>query len=383
MTKQALPLAVYIDTDETFKQLVGQLATESLLAIDTESNSLHAYQERVCLIQLSTRTQDYILDPLKIRDMQPLATLVADARIEKVFHAAEYDLMCLKRDFGYTFVNLFDTMVAARICGVKAIGLGALLGSHFGVKLDKSHQRDDWGRRPLSSASLSYAQMDTHYLPQLRDYFSQELTKLKHLPEAQEAFEELARVSAATSRRFDPEGFWTIGFPAELTRREMSILRELYILREDIAQERNCPPFKVFTNPVLVAIAQQEPQNLYYLRQVQGLSPTFVRRYGERILRAIEAGRSNRLPAPPQHHRPDPVLAERYAVLHQWRKARAERRGVESDVIISKQTLWELARIAPKTIVEMAAIQGLGPWRLETYGAELLDVIARFLSDGG
>src|SRR5690606_29531 len=132
---------------------------------DTESNSLYAYRERVCLIQLSTRSRDYILDPLIIVDMSPLAPLLADPGVEKVFHAAEYDLICLHRDYGFIVNNLFDTMVAARICGYKAIGLGSLLSEFLGVELDKRHQRDDWGERPLPPDSLRYAQMDTHYLP--------------------------------------------------------------------------------------------------------------------------------------------------------------------------------------------------------------------------
>src|SRR5258708_4625 len=122
---RALPQPTYVDSAEKLAALVRALASEPLLAIDTESNSLYAYRERVCLIQLSTRSADYIIDPLKIQSMQPLAPLFANPAIEKVFHAAEYDLMCMKRDFGFVFHNLFDTMIAARVCGRKLIGLGA------------------------------------------------------------------------------------------------------------------------------------------------------------------------------------------------------------------------------------------------------------------
>jgi ribonuclease D len=243
------------------RELCEQLAREPLLALDSESNSLHAYRERVCLIQLSTRTADAIIDPLAIRDLGPLGALLAEARIEKVFHAAEYDLMCLKRDFGFTITNLFDTMMA-RICGRKEVGLGALLAEHFGVKLDKKHQRDDWARRPLSEASLHYAQMDTHYLPALRDYFHAELTRLGHRREAQETFGEACLVPAANGRRFDPDGYWSLGAPAALNRRQMAILRELWLMREAVAQERDIPPFKIFANKTLVDLAAAEPHNL-------------------------------------------------------------------------------------------------------------------------
>src|SRR5262245_48161254 len=125
------PPAVYVDHDQDFRVLVNQLSHEPLIAVDTESNSLYAYRERVCLVQLSTRTADYIIDPLLIADMQPLGTLLADPKIEKVFHAAEYDLMCLKREYGFTASNLFDTMVVARIIGHKAVGLNRMLGEYL------------------------------------------------------------------------------------------------------------------------------------------------------------------------------------------------------------------------------------------------------------
>src|ERR1051325_10510319 len=189
------PPALYIEHDKNLKQLVKKLKNELLLAIDTESNSLYAYQERVCLIQLSTRSHDFIIDPLRIADMSPLGELLVNPEIEKVFHAAEYDLMCLKRDYGFTVVNLFDTMIAARICGIKALGLNRLLTDYCGVNVDKSHQRDDWGQRPLSEEGLLYAQMDTHYLPMLRDKLVDLLASHGRTEEAMETFLEAADVT--------------------------------------------------------------------------------------------------------------------------------------------------------------------------------------------
>jgi ribonuclease D len=117
-----LPPATRIETQEDLERLVDTLIDQSLIAIDTESNSLYAYQEQVCLLQLSTRSHDYIIDPLMIDDMRPLGKLTKSKHIEIVFHAAEYDIMCMKRDFSFEFNNLFDTMMAARICGIKLVG---------------------------------------------------------------------------------------------------------------------------------------------------------------------------------------------------------------------------------------------------------------------
>ncbi|MEP6988428.1 MAG: ribonuclease D, partial [Chloroflexota bacterium] len=334
------PPALYVEHDKNLKQLIKKLRTESLLAIDTESNSLYAYQERVCLIQLSTRTQDYIIDPLRIADMSPLGELLTNPKIEKVFHAAEYDLMCLKREYGFSLVNLFDTMVAARICGVKALGLSRLLSEYCGVDADKSHQRDDWGQRPLTDEGLLYAQMDTHYLPILRDKLTDLLVQHGRTEEALETFTEASEV-APLEHTFDPDGYWRMATPAGLDRRQSAVLREIYLLREDLAKERDCPPFKVFTDKMLLAIAEASPRNANEVERVKGVPVAIAHRYAQELLQAIERGNRTQLPRRPRRTSDvDPVVAERFTALRDWRRERAESRGVESDVIISKDALW-------------------------------------------
>jgi ribonuclease D len=369
------PPAEYIDHDKAFQKLMTKLRTEKLLAIDTESNSLYVYRERVCLIQLSTRKKDYILDPLRIADLSPLGEILANPGIEKVFHAAEYDLMCLKRDYGFTLVNLFDTQIAARISGQKTVGLDKLLGEHFNLAVDKSHQRDDWGERPLSEESLLYAQMDTHYLPPLRDILHDKLNGAGALQEAAESFEDACNITVPHTG-FDPDGFWRLGIPAGLNKKQMAILRELYLLRDECARERDVPLFKVFNDHVLIALAEADPTHPTELKHIRGMSAAQVNRYGKPVLEAIKRGRTAPLPQPPP--RPadvDPVIQERFALLRDWRRTRAEQRGVESDVILSKDALWTLAIRRPTTLAELQGIRGLGPWRLEQYGDDLLRLL--------
>jgi ribonuclease D len=356
---------------------MAQLAQESLLAVDTESNNLYAYRNRVCLIQISTRQKDYILDPLRIADLSPLGDLLANPRIEKVFHAAEYDLIGLKRDYGFELHNLFDTMVAARICGIKAIGLGALLTNMIDTRIpvDKSHQRDDWGQRPLPKDSLIYAQIDTHYLPTLRDRLLAQLERDGHMPEAQELFEEYSHVPLVNPD-FNPEGYWKIGIPRGLTRRQMAILRQLFLLRETLAEERDVPPFKVMNDAVLVALAEIAPDTKADLHQIRGMSEGQVYRYGGMILAAVAQGKQDKPPKPPTPAPPsDPALVERYTALLDWRKQCARDRGVESDVVISKGALWAIADRFPHTLHDLNGIEGLGPWRMRTYGSALLSVL--------
>ena len=145
---------IMIAQPESLWRLANKLSAESLLAVDTESNSLYAYREQVCLIQFSTNEQDYLIDPLVLDDLSPLAQLFANPGIEKIFHAAEYDLICLKRDFGFTVNNIFDTMMAARVLGRNAVGLATILEVEFNVHVDKRCQRADWGQRPLDRKSV-------------------------------------------------------------------------------------------------------------------------------------------------------------------------------------------------------------------------------------
>ena len=374
-----LPPAVYIDTQADLERYVKSWKTESLLAIDTESNSLYVYQERVCLIQVSTRRQDFIIDPLVIDDLSALNDVFSDPKIEKIFHAAEYDLLSVKRDFGFTFCNLFDTLIAARICGFSQVGLSHILLEYTGIHHDKSHQLDNWGLRPLPEDSLAYAQMDTHYLPFLRDEFEKLLRKNGSWDEAQESFADVCHTPPASKREFDPNEFWHIGLPGMLNHKQLKVLRELCLLREALAVRRNLPPNTVLSNKALVEVSRRVPGTVKKLRRLRYISTRQSRRDGTKIIKAVKQGlEADGLPDPPRSHQPDPSIADRYTALAAWRKERAQARGVESDVIISKQTLWTLAHKAPTQFDELHGIQGLGPWRLDAYGHEILQILQEY-----
>lgn len=372
--------AAYIDHPAKLAPVLDALAQQPQIAVDTESNSLHAYHERVCLIQVSSREADYIIDPLAVRDLSGFGALLADPSIETVFHAAEYDLMCLKRDFHFEIANLFDTMVAARVCGIRQVGLNNLVRAFLDIELDKSHQRDNWGRRPLSVASLRYAQMDTHYLLDLRDLLAAQLEEQTHLEEARETFDDLSRMTPPhEGRSFDPEGFWRIGLPAHLTSQQMATLRALYLMRETLAERANMPPLNVVQNRTLLELALRQPCSREELKGIPGLSPNGIRRWGDAWLRAIRTSQPTLNAGPPSAEPPLPVdIQDRYTALHAWRKKRAEQRGVESDVIMTKQALWSLAYKDPACMEDLVNIEGLGPWRLQAYGAEILAVLQHF-----
>jgi len=367
--------ATYIDSSAALDAAVQRLLRERRIACDTESNSLHAYRSRTCLIQFSTAQEDMLVDPLALPDLRALGAVFADPAIEITFHAAEYDLICLKQDFDFEVRNVFDTMAAARVCGIKRVGLAHMLQSRLGIYHAKKHQTANWARRPLSASRRHYAQMDTHYLLPLRDSLCTELQALSRLEEAQEYFVDVQRFQLPV-QDFDPEGYWSLFRPRELTPQQVAILRELYILRDQLASALDQPAQRLIPKKTLLQIVKLTPSHRRQLAGLPNLPRWLLRRHGQEIIEAVQHGLQSRPPSPPPRTQatPEPV-AQRYSALYSWRRETARARALESDVIISKSTLWEIARRKPKRLADLKGIPGLGPWRRGEYGAALLGVI--------
>jgi ribonuclease D len=369
---------ILVADDDSLRLLVRTLAAVPIVAVDTESNSLHAYRERVCLIQFSTPEADYIVDPIRLPDIGALAPIFANPDQQKVFHAAEYDLVCLKRDYQFEFTNIFDTMSAARTLGWPKVGLADILASHFNATLNKKYQRADWKRRPLTPEQLDYARFDTHYLVALRDKQLQALTEAGQWPEAQEEFERLARLGGAADKAGpDPAAFWRVKGARDLPPAQAATLEALFAYREQQAERIDCPPFKVMGEATLLELVRRAPRDGAGLQTVPGMTPDQIRRYGQGLLLAIEQGRQAPARHAPAVDRESDEVQDRYDRLHTWRKNRARVRGVESDVILPRTALWDLARRPPRTREELALIADFGPWRRETYGAEILALLSR------
>lgn len=377
MTSSLENVPVLITRASALQQMVEKLGQETLIAVDTESNSLFAYREKVCLIQFSTAQADYLVDPLALKDLTALAQVFADPQIEKVFHAAEYDLICLKRDFDFQFVNLFDTMLAARVLGREAVGLGSLLESEFGVQLDKRYQRANWGQRPLPPDLLQYARLDTHYLIPLRHRLRTVLTECNLLALAEEDF--LRQAHAPLNGNGDENrgnDWWRVSGAYELSPQQAAVLNELHQYREQVARTLDRPRFKVLNDSTLVAIAVAEPRRLADLKDLPGMNERQVQRHGQRLLEAVARGQRAEPLRPPRSPRPDEQYLERLEALRHWRKAAALKMGVSSDVVLPRDLLYNLAGRNPAGHAELAAVLAEVPWRMERFGIQILQVLA-------
>jgi ribonuclease D len=383
--QHSLPPPTWVDTAPGFRAMLDHLRAEPALAVDTESNSLYVYHERVCLIQISVPGADYLIDSLLLHDLPGLGPLFSDPKVLKVLHGADYDLSVLHRDYAFTFRNLHDTMWASRILGWPAHGLAALLRAHFGVTLNKKYQRANWGVRPLPPQQLDYARLDTHFLLPLREIQVQELDARGRWPQARHRFSKLASTQWEP-KSFDSEGFWKLAGLRDLDDRGRGVLRELYLLRDQWARTGNRPPFRVLNNKAMLTLSAERPSDLRSLRAVKGVSSGLVRRYGSELLEAINRGKERPLAwedRPHNNHhrhripngRQSAASQARFEALRAWRNAKAGVRGVEPDIVLTNETLWAVALRNPGDNNDLTRDGLLASWQADEFGKDLLAVI--------
>ena len=369
------PKTVHIINDmETLSTCINHLHKASEISVDTESDSLFVYYEKVCLIQISAEGQSYVIDPLETGDLSRLNDIFSDEKILKIFHAAEYDLMCLKRDFHFEFNNLFDTMIAARMLGRKEVGLGSLIESEFGIHLDKKYQKANWGIRPLSNEMLQYAVSDTRYLSALKDRLLSEL-KERHMEDlAQEDFIRLCKTPAAPADPAPPV-WWKATGGAELTAPQIAVLQGLCEFREKAARQRDIPPFKVISNAALVNIVLGDPKSETALKQIKGIGTSTIKRYGKNIIQINKTWKNRKhIPTHPSQQRPSNGILSRREHLKEWRKNTGMEMDVPSDVVLPRDILENIAVSGPQTDMELKEIMKESPVRFRRFGEDLLKI---------
>ncbi len=364
---------VIADSD-TLARLVDRLGRGPRIALDTEAASFHRYVDRVYLIQVSSDRETALVDPLAIDDLSPLGNLLADPRLEVVFHDADYDLRILNRDYGFAARSVFDTRIAAQLAGEPAVGLGALLQKHFGVSLNKRLQRADWSRRPLTREMIEYAADDTRYLPALRDKLENRLERQGRLEWAQEEFRLLERTRWTPPREND-QAFLRVKGSRTLPRRSLAVLRELYQWREATAGAADRAPFRVLGNAALLAIALAAPRSLNRLNDVAGIPASAVRRHGRDLVGAVMRGLEvpeRSLPQVKRTARPayDRAYDRRLERLKTLRDRRAKELDMEPGLLCPNGTLQAIARLAPGTSRQLRDVEELRRWQTRVLGGQ-------------
>ena len=372
-------LMEYIQSEADVERVAAALQREPLFAADTEAAGYHRFHDRICLLQISTRTETFLIDTLAVTQLTALEGPFTEPDREVVLHDADYDLRLLARDFHIHVRGLFDTKLAAQLIGEEAFGLGALVEKYVGARLDKKHQRADWAQRPLPREMLEYATEDTRHLPGLRDALKAELERLGRWSWAEEEF--TLRESSRWAVEQGDDAYLRLKNTRDLNPRQMAVLRELYTWRESVASRRDVAAFRVVGNEVLVAVARALPRDMKQLVRVETVPGSIADRYGAELVAAVQRASAipdEQLPQRPRAPRrppPDADFDEQVERLKRARDAAAESLGLERGFLMPRQQLEAIARLRPRTSEELLQVEDMRRWQIEALGDRLLKTV--------
>lgn len=378
---------VHVQDPSETDGLRRDLASSRRIALDCEAAGFHRYSDRLCLLQVTTESETYVVDALALDPSELLRGVLEDPSISVVMHGADYDLRLLDRDLGIRLRGLFDTQVAAALLGEQALGLQALLESRLGVTLSKRYQRADWAERPLTDGMLEYAADDTRHLLRLGDLLAADLSAAGRDGWAAEECRTLEENATAPSDEDEePEDPVTrVKGARDLTAREVTALREALEWRDRLARERDKAPFRVVGDRALLDAVLHRPLDQRELADIKGFPSGLARTEGIELLRRFD--RVAQLPDEelrpyPRSPRRGPgrpsqdveALAEKLKVA---RSRRAEELGLDRGVLMANALVQAIAAERPASLEALARVEGIRAWQVEVLGPSLLEVLNR------
>ncbi len=372
----------YVDTPASLQEAADSLADATVIGVDTEADSFFSYTEKVCLVQITGNERDFIIDPLGVKDLSPLGPIMEDRGVVKVFHGADYDVVSLKRDFGFRIHNLFDTMIASQAVGVERFSLADLVEGEFGVVLEKKYQRHDWSQRPLLPEHLDYARLDSHFLPELRERLWERVCEKGREAQVREEFI-LLEAREWTGRVQDPSDWLRIKGVNKLRPDQQKVARALHRLRDGVARELDRPSFKVMGAETLLLLAREKPASRDALRRLLGERHFLFRRHGSDVLAAIADGVTSEEPLTPARKpsggegrrafsREDERLFES---LKGWRNQASSDRAVGPAMVVANGVLRSVAVLRPTNKEQLRGVPDIRSWQVEEFGAEILGLV--------
>lgn len=370
---------LYVTAPAALASVVAELARAPVLGVDTEADSLHAYQERVSLVQISDGHLNAVIDPLELADLSPLGRLLSNRAIIKVFHGADYDVVGLKRDFGFEIAAIFDTCLAAQAAGLPRYALGDLLQRYFSVTLEKKYQKAHWSKRPLSPDLLAYAAKDTQYLPALYEILRKEVETKERLAQLEEEGALISR-REWTGHAFVPDDYVRIKGATTLPPPAQRVLRALAVTRDRLARRANRPVFKVIPSQDLLEMAVKRPTTLPELEALFPSASASARRAPHEWLGAVQTGLADSSPLPartPARGEPFSAAQDRlFLRLREWRSTQAKTEAVEPAMVFSTDQLKAIVRAWPRTQEQLYVVPGIRRWQVDRYGVALLGLLA-------
>lgn len=370
----------FVDHVDGLAEIARALQTAAWVALDSESNSMFVHREQVCLLQLNVAGAIFVVDTLALGvDPRRTPSSALDLLREGLgrsdrplwLHGGEYDVACVRRDFGIALGGVWDTQQAASLLGWPKTGYGSVVEQLCGVSLGKAYAQYDWATRPLDKAALAYAIDDVVYLPRVAE-------TLKKAVEGADIADELAMQNAVVAATlwtggFEPSSLWRLRDVERAPPYALKLLARLLRWREDAASDENVPPGRLVNNEVLLAIARHPPTSLADLKRA-GVKASVLARHGDTALHAVRAADHDDVPRRPLSTPPSPAMAAREARLKAWRRdeserrARAEGRAIPLQLVLPARSLDHL-RVHGAG--DLDAVPQLGARRRERYGDAL------------
>ena len=370
-----------ISTADELAVAITEWESAGYFGIDTESNSFYAYTDALCLLQVTANGQDWIVDPLALgEDLKAINHLLADPEFPTILHAAEFDLMLLKKDLDVDLRGLFDTQVAMTLLQHEKTGLSALIESYYGMKLSKKEQRSNWGKRPLTESQLAYAQIDTHFLPDLHSKLMAELEEKGMTGAAEGEFRRQER-EILSPRAPDFSRWKKLKGARQLEPAAAARLREVFRWREELAIQLDKPVFRVMPNDAVIDIAKRPPTTVKELAGMRGVGWNLAKRNGQDILDALAAaaGQTVESHVPPklssEERQQYKIQRENRDTMRKWRKKIADQLGLPSERLMHRRHLEELAKSLPRTRDELNKAVHLNDWQRDNLEDSLLEAL--------
>ncbi len=358
------------DTEE-LAECCKRLAGAEFITVDTEFIRDKTYWPKLCLVQIAGPEDELIIDPLAENiDLAPLYWLMAQESVLKVFHAARQDVEIFHHEAGVIPKPMFDTQVAAMVCGFgDSVGYDTLARKIAKVQIDKSSRFSDWARRPLSERQLTYAIQDVTHLRNIYDWMVRELSKGGRISWLQE---EMTILTDPATYETDPRQAWQRIKTRGGNRRFLGILQEVAAWREITAKERDIPRSRVLRDDAMLEIAAHPPRTLDEMARLRSLSGGFSEgKLGKGLLAAVLTGlelTEAQLPSMPERDAPVHGIGPTVELLKVLLKKICDYAGVASKLVASSA---DLERIAASDDSGVAAMHG---WRRELFGERALEL---------
>ncbi|ANG99731.1 MULTISPECIES: ribonuclease D [Leptospira] len=358
---------IVVDTIRSLQLVLITLSQADSISIDTESSGYYTYFSKVCLIQISAKGKNYIIDPLKLQNLDGLGNLFEDKKILKIFHSAIDDIKALKKDFGFKFHNIADTGFSSRLLDHEQYSLTYLVDYYHKIKLSKKEQKSNWEKRPLEKSQLQYAALDTVYLETIWEKMKEELTKRNLYEEALSEFEKIASEEpGAEGNSISMDKFPEI---LEYSADERRFIYDTLVFRDDKSRKLNKAPFRVFNNEKVILLVKSR-------RDMAKLTEIVGKKDAESLFRIYANPSGPPIQKSELFKKPGENLTneegERFKRLRIWRETIMSIRRMSHQMMPSNKMIAELAQRNPKTLDELREMNLFSEWKVIHYGPSIL-----------